>query len=356
MTYADSAIRQKLKTLTNHVQEDGKLRKTLEAYVESGREIICVTKFNNQEEIMVSEGIAKNLEKKPHLVDALLELFESSNGVQISEQKLASNKQLHLPKLFAPYKDKRRGWNIHAVREQAILYLNCLGYGHGGKTLIDTKNKKADKPEWFPAKLEFGQYEHPSKASLQDNEFLIEGILNFFDFNVLTHCDFPPIVEKKAKKKDHVQDPVEDPVEDPFEDPVEDPVEVPVDVTDEQENVEEDNLQQEPSQGKSRLEKEDKSKTKAKSAQKSRKTLSQGNFMDDQETVPKKKKKKYGPAKKIFVEMSEFEKNVIMKNIEERKEMERELGLNTLAQDLRKTMQTSFLSSLDNIFTSADEV
>ena len=97
-------------------------------------------------------------------------------------------------------------------------------------------------------------------------------------------------------------------------------------------------------------------KTKAKSAQKSRKTLSQGNFMDDQETVPKKKKKKYGPAKKIFVEMSEFEKNVIMKNIEERKEMERELGLNTLAQDLRKTMQTSFLSSLDNIFTSADEV
>ena len=78
--------------------------------------------------------------------------------------------------------------------------------------------------------------------------------------------------------------------------------------------------------------------------------------MDDQETVPKKKKKKYGPAKKIYVELSEIEKNVIMKNIEERKEMERELGLNTLAQDLRKTMQTSFLSSLDNIFTSADEV
>ena len=172
-----------------------------------------------------------------------------------------------------------------------------LGYGHGGKTLIDTKNKTAEKLEWFPAKLEFGQYEHPSKASLQDNEFLIEGILNFFDFNVLTHCDFPPIVEKKAKKKDHIEDPVEDPVEDA----VEDPVEVPVDVTDEQENVEEDNLQQEPSQGKSRLEKEDKSKTKAKSAQKSRKTLSQGNFVDDQEIVPKKKKTKYGPAKKIYV-------------------------------------------------------
>ena len=64
MTYADSAIRQKLKTLTNHVQEDGKLRKTLEAYVESGRQIICVTKFNNQEEIMVSEGISKKIWRK----------------------------------------------------------------------------------------------------------------------------------------------------------------------------------------------------------------------------------------------------------------------------------------------------
>ena len=102
---------------------------------------------------MVSEGIAKNLEKKPHLVDALLELFESSNGVQISEQKLASNKQLHLPKLFAPYKDKRRGWNITAVREQAILYLNCLGYGHGGKTLIDTKKRQQKNLSGFQQNL-----------------------------------------------------------------------------------------------------------------------------------------------------------------------------------------------------------
>ena len=64
--------------------------------------------------------------------------------------------------------------------------------------------------------------------------------------------------------------------------------------------------------------------------------------MDDQETVPKKKKKKYGPAKKIYVELSEFEKNVIIKNIEERKEIKRELGLNTLAQDLRKPCKLVF--------------
>ena len=118
------------------------------------------------------------------------------------KQTLASNKELHLPKLFAPFKDKRRGWHIGTVREQAILYLNCLGYGHGGKSLIDTKQKKAVKLDWFSAKLDFGQYEHPSKASLQSNEFLIEGILNFFGFNVLTHCNFPPITAKKSKKSE----------------------------------------------------------------------------------------------------------------------------------------------------------
>ena len=90
-----------------------------------------------------------------------------------TKQTLASNKELHLPKLFVPFKDKSRGWQIGTVREQAILYLNCLGYGHGGKSLADTKSKKAEKLDCFSPKLDFGQYEHPSKASLQSNEFLI---------------------------------------------------------------------------------------------------------------------------------------------------------------------------------------
>ena len=150
---------------------------------------------------MVSSRIGQKLQKSPHLVHALVLLFGESEEPE-TKQTLASNKELHLPKLFAPFKDKRRGWHIGTVREQAILYLNCLGYGHGGKSLIDTKQKKAVKPDWFSAKLDFGQYEHPSKASLQSNEFLIEGILNFFGFNVLTHCNFPPITAKKSKKSE----------------------------------------------------------------------------------------------------------------------------------------------------------
>ena len=125
---------------------------------------------------MVSSRIGKKLEKKPELVDALLELFENSEEEELCEQTIVSNKEIHLPKLFAPFKDKSRGWRDQAVKEQATLYMNCLGYGHGGKSLIDTKLKKAEKPEWFSTKLTFGQYEHPSKEVVQKNEFLIEGI------------------------------------------------------------------------------------------------------------------------------------------------------------------------------------
>ena len=158
MTQSDSSI----KILTSQVQEDGKLKRVIEAYVEEGgRDLICITKFDGQQEIMVSSRIGQKFQK-----------------------------------------DKRRGWHIGTVREQAILYLDCLGYGHGGKSLIDTKQKKAEKPDWFSAKLDFGQYEHPSKASLQSNEFLIEGILNLFGYNVLTHCNFPPIAAKKSKKSE----------------------------------------------------------------------------------------------------------------------------------------------------------
>ena len=199
MTQSDSSI----KILTSQVQEDGKLKRVIEAYVEEGgRDLICITKFDGQQEIMVSSRIGQKLQKSPNLVHALVLLFGEETEEPETKQTLASNKELHLPKLFAPFKDKRRGWHIGTVREQAILYLDCLGYGHGGKSLIDTKQKKAEKTDWFSAKLDFGQYEHPSKASLQSNEFLIEGILNFFGYNVLTHCNFPPIAAKKSKKSE----------------------------------------------------------------------------------------------------------------------------------------------------------
>ena len=65
--------------------------------------------------------------------------------------------------------------------------------------------------------------------------------------------------------------------------------------------------------------------------------------------VAKKKSKKNQHAKRIVVKLSDFEKNEIMKNSEERKQLERELGIHTLAWELKEKDKTIFLSGLDNM-------
>ena len=61
--------------------------------------------------------------------------------------------------------------------------------------------------------------------------------------------------------------------------------------------------------------------------------------------MPRATKKKRREA-----ELSDFEKNVIMKNIEERKKMERELGLYNLSADMRNIDKptSTFQERLDN--------
>ena len=150
---------------------------------------------------MASGRIGKKFEENLYLVNALEDLFKKDDSEETGTLELVTNKEVDLPKLVAPFKDKSRGWMDSVVADQAKLYLNCLGYGHGGKSLVDTKIKKAEKPEWWPSKLTFGQYDHPSKESLQKNEFLIEGILTYFNYDVLSHCDSPPAIQKNQRRR-----------------------------------------------------------------------------------------------------------------------------------------------------------
>ena len=79
------------------------------------------------------------------------------------------------------------------------------------------------------------------------------------------------------------------------------------------------------------------------------------NFIDEDQEVLAKKRKQKQPAKRREVELSDFEKNVIRKNIEERKKMEHELGIHTLAQELKACSKTNFLSNMDSMLDSDDE-
>ena len=86
------------------------------------------------------------------------------------------------------------------VEQQALLYINILGYGNGGQnTLADSKRHKALKPNWFPSSVAFDgpdAYTNLTKASLEKNEDVIESILKYFKYDPRTHCEYPDILAK----------------------------------------------------------------------------------------------------------------------------------------------------------------
>ena len=121
------------------------------------------------------------LKGHPELEYSLHKLFEVLNEVleeDIEDGEVddvlevsSLNTDTRLPKLFAPFKDKARGWTVKKVEQQALLYINILGYGNGGQnTLADSKKHKASKPNWFPSSVAFDgpdAYSNPTKASLE---------------------------------------------------------------------------------------------------------------------------------------------------------------------------------------------
>jgi hypothetical protein len=233
-----------LSDLSKQVVADKMLKKTLETYAASGRKLLVITSFDNIENISGSFEIMKKLENNPELVEILKNMFvdeapednlkqqedtseeipiedifeenqqdkseesETNHTTENNEEKtkLYTNKTFHLPKLVCPFKDKHCGWNKHVARDQTLLYLNVLNYGCGGEhTLKDTKHKKAEKPKWWPNSLNMDKYPHPSQASISANEDIIESILQYYGYDISTHChtrkQFKQLGAKKRKAK-----------------------------------------------------------------------------------------------------------------------------------------------------------
>lgn len=80
--------------------------------------------------------------------------------------------------------------------------MNLLDYGPGGShSFVDTKHKKAEKPEFWPDSLSFEKYSYPAVASIKENEDLIESILDFYGYDIETHCHFSKVKEKRQRKQ-----------------------------------------------------------------------------------------------------------------------------------------------------------
>ena len=199
-------IKSKLKQKYDEVVADKVLLKALQSYTDKGqRNVLVITEFDGKINIKGSKNLIAGLRGSPELEYSLHQVFELST--RVADEDLEHEKgekgvyslynDLKLPKLFAPFKDKERGWNAKNVEMQALLYINLLGFGNGGESSF---KKATNKPKWFPNSLAFhgpDAYIHPSKASIQQNEDLIESILLTFGYDPKTHCEYPTIPAQK---------------------------------------------------------------------------------------------------------------------------------------------------------------
>ena len=131
-----------LKEKTSEVIADKVFGKAIEDYGEkSKRNVLVVTEFENRAEVIVSTNIARKLEKRPELVKALQELFESGNdGQEEDDYSLVSNRSIHFPKLASGREEVGRYtknkskmfpplvYNIFAVTETNLNNYNNNSY------------------------------------------------------------------------------------------------------------------------------------------------------------------------------------------------------------------------------------
>ena len=124
-----------LKKMTAEVVSDKKFCKAMTSYVEEDkRDLLSVTVFDGKTQFSASPKIAKLMESHPDVLEVLKEIFEKNLVVEegvLEKPELKIVADVSLPFLFAPFKDKTRGWTKDNVSEQLTLYLNILGYGIG---------------------------------------------------------------------------------------------------------------------------------------------------------------------------------------------------------------------------------
>ena len=119
--------------MNKEVVSDKKFCKAMSCYVEEdNRDLFTVTVFDGKSQFSASPRIAKIMEDHPNVLELLKGVFEKQLGakeVVLEKPELKVLGDTSMPPLFAPFKDKTRGWTMNNVSEQLTLYFNiCLKY------------------------------------------------------------------------------------------------------------------------------------------------------------------------------------------------------------------------------------
>ena len=105
------------------------------------------------------------------------------------------------PKLT--YIIKGKNWSLEVARTNLQVIMSVLGFGQGGEKQY--KNI-ADKPEGWPASVDFATMKHPSYLTISQTNIVIESLLGHHGIDPYSFFDsekeeIQPPKSKKQKKK-----------------------------------------------------------------------------------------------------------------------------------------------------------
>ena len=147
----------------------------------------------------------------------LVNLFKSNNDLTIKElcrymvqdmdktDVYSTTVPFIFPKLTCMFKGNN--WSLEVARTNLQVIMSVLGFGQGGEKQY--KNI-ADKPEGWPASVDFATMKHPSYLTISQTNIVIESLLGHHGIDPYSFFDsekeeIQPPKSKKQKKKSAVK-------------------------------------------------------------------------------------------------------------------------------------------------------
>ena len=195
---------------------DKKFDKVLNEHVSKNRRrTLCLSVRGNQVVLSGEETCVEvALENKEEMtVGDLMEAMKLMGGDEDDEEmKFKTTENIEFPPFRVKFKGKK--WTTLRAREELSKVLSILGFGKGG-----TKSFKvaADEPAGWPDAHSFVAFEYPSYANMKVANDIIESLFNYHGLDANTHPftteepKTPPKKKKRVRETENIVEETDDP-------------------------------------------------------------------------------------------------------------------------------------------------
>ena len=181
----DIVIGDLLTKLRKDVVADKMLEKMEMTYVvEKKRKLLSFRKRHNQVIVSGDKNRVNAFKAYPDAEEWIKGLFEGDDDDQ-EEKEYALGENITIPRLFCAFKNKALGWTWKNVEKYSTLCLNILGFGKGSQSL-GKKDASSEIPPWWSKHVNFKKFTSASKASMEENEDIIQSIFDYFKLDIKT--------------------------------------------------------------------------------------------------------------------------------------------------------------------------